>query len=366
MYKAFDNVLHNVLIHDLFSIGVHGKVLQWFLHYLTDRQQQVRTGSSSSSPYLCSRGVPQGSVLGPLLFSLYIREVPSILRPHVDGCVLFADDVTFDRSSNDISMIGHSLSCALSALVPWLSQRGLTVNMTKTTCMLIQPRGTPSCDLLVTYRNTTLLQVDVVRFLGLMVDDRLQWDRHVDYLVAKVSRKVGGLRRSYRQLNIHSRRLYYLSIIQSDLLYGAPAYIHALSARNRARILSLANSGVRAIFGVPPWTASQPLRTYLHLSSILVCVDVRSLSLVYRFINHLLCPLFSSVLHLRTASSGRQTRGTTFNDLLIPSLKHSTPVFPSYVAPLWNCLPPSLRTLSSVHDFKLSCLKHLGCPVRRP
>ena len=180
MTKAFDCVLHHELLSNLFTMGISGVVLKWFHSYLTNRKQRVKVGGTYSDWYSCSRGVPQGSVLGPLLFSLYIRKLPSILQPHVDNTMLFADDISFDCTGSNVDTIGKSLSDALSALLPWLLQRGLNANMLKTHVMLIQPRGTPSCSLHVTYDSQPLQQVSVTRFLGLRIDDRLQWSDQVD------------------------------------------------------------------------------------------------------------------------------------------------------------------------------------------
>ena len=93
-HKAFDRVEHQTLINDLSNIGVRGSALKWFINYLTDRQQQVRCGNTVSAPTSCSRGVPQGSVLGPLLFLLYTRKVPEVLfATKTIKSVLFADDI---------------------------------------------------------------------------------------------------------------------------------------------------------------------------------------------------------------------------------------------------------------------------------
>ena len=111
MSKAFDSVLHHQLLKDLFAMGIsHAALPGWIANYLSCCRQQVRIAGSLSEWYDCTRGVPQGSVLGPLLFSLYIRDAPNVLRPFVDCTILFVDDISFDYSSDQITKIGQSLS----------------------------------------------------------------------------------------------------------------------------------------------------------------------------------------------------------------------------------------------------------------
>ena len=96
--KAFDRVQHQTLINELADIRLTDKALQWFISYLSDRSQQVRVAGSLNEETTCSRGVPQGSVLGPLLFTLYIRALPKIARV---PCLMFADDILLCSSSAD-------------------------------------------------------------------------------------------------------------------------------------------------------------------------------------------------------------------------------------------------------------------------
>ena len=147
MSKAFDRVLHQRLLADLCEIGVSGNVLVWCQNYLTGREQFVCVGVEESDRYDCSRGVPQGSVLGPVLFSIYVRHIPSLLRPFIDHTILFADDVSFDCSRDSITDI---TTCLTQVLVPWCTKRGLSVNMDKTHSMLIHPKGKPSTQMEVT------------------------------------------------------------------------------------------------------------------------------------------------------------------------------------------------------------------------
>ena len=284
MSKAFDCVQHRTLLTDLMDIGLTGAVLKWFASYLSNRQQFVRTSTETGAPYCCTRGVPQGSVLGPLLFSVYTRNIPSLLRSTVDRTIMFADDIDFVCSGTSVDIIGKRLSAGTSLLVPWLQTRGLRVNLQKTQAMLLQPKGTPSCSLSVSFSAHTLQQVSEKRFLGLTVDDRLQWTWQVDRIVQKASRKLGTLRRSQRCLTLSSR-LMYKAVVQADLLYDAAACHHSLSATDRKKITALTRAGVRTVMLAPPLTPTSPLFLKLKLQPLSVIVSVKQLLHIYRFVS---------------------------------------------------------------------------------
>ena len=136
--KAFDRVKHQALIDLLSGIGICDTVLKWFANYLSDRQQRVRVGNRFSSQSACSRGVPQGSVLGPLLFTLYVRDLPSCVDVKV---LMFADDILLFFSGFSIPEIACRLTNAVTSLDSWLTTRGLQMNIGKTQAMFVLPRG---------------------------------------------------------------------------------------------------------------------------------------------------------------------------------------------------------------------------------
>ena len=135
--KAFDRVKHQALIDLLLGIGICDTGLKWFANYLSDRQQRVRVGNRFSSQSACSRGVPQGSVLGPLLFTLYVRDLPSCVDVKV---LMFADDILLFYSGFSIPEIACRLTNAVTSLDSWLTTRGLQINIEKTQAMFVLPK----------------------------------------------------------------------------------------------------------------------------------------------------------------------------------------------------------------------------------
>ena len=136
--KAIDGIKHQALINLLSGIGICNTVLKWFANYLSDRQQRVRVGNRFSSQSACSRGVPEGSVLGPLLFPLYVRDLPSCVDVKV---LMFADDRLLFFSGFSIPEIAWRLTNAVTSLDSWLTTRGLQMNIEKTQAICLSCQG---------------------------------------------------------------------------------------------------------------------------------------------------------------------------------------------------------------------------------
>ena len=141
MSKAFDRVKHSLLTKELAEVGLGGTVLHWFSDYLSRRSQRVVFNDVKGSIRSCTRGVPQGSVPGALLFSIYIRHVPSIFTHSVSQ--LYADDIAFYISGRHIPAIMQQLQADLSALALHLDERGRVLNPTKTQFLLLRRPNTP-------------------------------------------------------------------------------------------------------------------------------------------------------------------------------------------------------------------------------
>ena len=133
--KAFDRVQHQTLINQLADIGLKDNALQWFISNLSDRSQQVTVAGSLSEETPCRRGVLQGSVLGPLLFTLYIRALPEIARV---SCLIFADDNLLFFSSADPLTSSQELTHAVTNMYNWLDDRGLQMNVKKKQAMFVR------------------------------------------------------------------------------------------------------------------------------------------------------------------------------------------------------------------------------------
>ena len=225
--KAFDNVQHDKLLLKLQKLGVGGMVLKWFHSYLCNRTQKVAVGNDSSPSFYCTKGVPQGSVLSPLLFNIYVSDLHDLAKQNNSTLRSFADDMTLYHSDISPVQASKSVSAAVSTLNNELMELGLPINIEKSAALYIHPSApirkvTPSTSTPTILLNGTPIKiVTEMRVLGVIVDNKLSWSPHVESVISKVCRKIGILQRNKHQLTHFARRLFYLAIIQPDLEYAA-------------------------------------------------------------------------------------------------------------------------------------------------
>ena len=177
---------------------------------------------SLSSPLELKIGVPQGSILGPTLFSIYINDLPlSLNKAEVD---IYADDTTIWSSGNTCEEIQQKLQNTLNNTERWFKANGMVPNTTKTKHLLVGTVQNKLChadkdslDLLL--NNTRLDEATDEKILGVKIDKYLKWDKHIDYLISKLNSRICRLKRASGYLTIHCRKLLYNAIIKPILEY---------------------------------------------------------------------------------------------------------------------------------------------------
>jgi len=221
--KAFDSVPRHPLLNKLQDMGLNDHLMRWISDYLTDRKQFVVTdGASSVSSVPITAGVPQGSVLGPLLFNIYINGMANSTS---DGSmVLYADDMLLYRpiaKSEDY----HVLQNDINSLSQWITDNNLQFNGGKCKYMLISRKRNqihPPSPILL--NGTPLDRVEVFKYLGIHISSDLSWSHHIQTLCSKTRRMLGLLyRRFYADADPFTLRQYYLSFIRPHLEYGCEA-----------------------------------------------------------------------------------------------------------------------------------------------
>ena len=221
--------------------------------YLSQRTQNVVLNGSSSN-YFCSfKGVPQGSVLGPLLFNLYVADLPEIAQENRVALPSFADDMSLYCSRTTELEACKDASSAMSVLHQAIQDIGLEINAEKTTSMIISPHRRSQthqqahCSIYCKDKKVSM--VTESRLLGVIVDNNLTWSAHVDTVYSKVARKIGAMKRTSRQLSLKARRSFFLSVIQPDLEYATGACVPSMPESQRQRLLSLWRKAVRCTAG---------------------------------------------------------------------------------------------------------------------
>ncbi len=201
--RAFDTVDHDILVKKLYAYGIRGNILAWFKSYLYKRQQYVYMNKTKSSIQDIICGIPQGSVLGPLLFILYINDL-SKASDHLFS-ILFADDTSIFMEGDTLEQIIYSLNKELDKLSIWLAANKLTLNVLKSYYMIFHRARLKHKDCKVALNNTSLQHVKFTKFLGIIIDDKLSFINHISYIKAKISKGIGILIKTRKYLNKEKR-----------------------------------------------------------------------------------------------------------------------------------------------------------------
>ena len=223
--KAFDTVNHDILIQKLEHYGVRGASLNWFTSYLTGRIQFTYCNSKSSDRRTVTCGVPQGSVLGPLFFLLYINDLPNISNKL--KFYLFADDTNIFYQSNDLDSLQSTVNKELKKLSLWLNANRLALNISKTNFVIFAAKNKPLKNVTLLLNKKAFEQKDHVKYLGILIDSRLTFQAHTNSVLKKISRVTGMMYRIRKCVNEKTLCTIYNSLIYPYILYGVPIWGNA-------------------------------------------------------------------------------------------------------------------------------------------
>ena len=243
--KAFDTVKHSILLRKLHHYGIRGKGNDWITSYLSNRTQSVSVNGATSEMSNVTCGVPQGSILGPLLFIIYINDMHRTLS----NCSVyhFADDTNLIFSHKDPSKITREVNRELEILYDWLCASRLSLNVGKTEFTIFRP---PSASLTnritLTLAGTKIFESLKVKYLGIILDSRLTWKIHIDELCKKLGRTVGMLFKIRYHCNKKVLRSLYFSLFESHLSYGLPVWGSAKQTLIQ-KLFILQKKAIRAI-----------------------------------------------------------------------------------------------------------------------
>ena len=224
--KAFDMLDHSILLEKLKFYGFHQNAIQLCRSYLQNRKQYVDYNGKTSTLLNMRKGVPQGSILGPLFFIIFVNDLPK--ASNTFHSIMYADDTTllasiedFDYSkNNNITEINRNICNELDKFSDWLKCNKLILNATKTKIMVFRTRGRGNVSLSVEINQTHITQVTEFNFLGIIFDEHLSWKSHIDALRVKLSRAIGVLNRLKNFLPNHILRFIYFALIHSHICYG--------------------------------------------------------------------------------------------------------------------------------------------------
>ena len=237
LQKAFDTVDHEILLSKLDFYGVRGKALSWFRSFLTNRSQFVTVSGSDSKSKFMKHGVPQGSVLGPLLFLIYVNDLHIALRYSL--AVLFADDTMLFLQNESLKPIVKQANIDLKLLMHWLKANKISLNTTKTELMIFRPvRKKIDYEVKIKVNGHRLRPSNVVKYLGVYIDEHLNWKHHANFVANKLKRANGALSKLRHYVNRKTLSSLYYSLFHSHVSYAVKIWGQRQTAHaNRILIL---------------------------------------------------------------------------------------------------------------------------------
>ena len=260
--KAFDTVNYDILFMKLNHYGIRGCSLNWFKSYLSDRVQFVSYNNHESSPKTVRCGVPQGSILGPLLFLIYVNDLSCVSNVLLD--IMFADDTNLFLVERQFCNIETVMNAELSKINKWIQVNKLSLNISKTNFMLFKGKKTVDAMPDIQMNDEKISCIDRSKFLGVIIDDKLSWIHHIDHICKKISKSIGILYKLQNFLDTKSLINMYYCFVYPYLQYCNEVWGNAYSIHLN-RLIVLQKRVIRIIAKVDKFHHTDSLFTKFEI-----------------------------------------------------------------------------------------------------
>jgi len=301
--RAFETVNRNVLIDKMRKYGFDDMALKWFRSYLSDRKQMTKVNGKMSGVIDVINGLPQGSKLSNLLFILFIDDM-SYNVPDVD-VNLFADDSLIFVTGKNVLEMNLNLNNALETINDWLKFNSLAINIKKSNAMIIGDNGSTLPDICM--NSEKIETVSVVKYLGVFIDDKLNFECHFEKLKAKINKRVGILRRLSCKLTPRTKEIYLKSIILPCYDYCSTVLLMLDNSR-LSTLQKSVNKAMRIVLSAPYDTSIQFMLDSIKILSLNNRIKLNCLKFIHRTITRGRPLPLSSKFEMRGSNRQRPLR----------------------------------------------------------
>ena len=353
MSKAFDSIRHDILLSKLQNLDFSQGALDWFQSYLSNRQQCVRIGDAVSKVLPLEFGVPQGSILGPVLFTICVNDLLSVPKrclsaSYVDDCKLY---LSFSPAELPTSIL--ALNEDLTRISQWCCKNSLLINPDKTKVLAV---GLPQLlkklsSFSITLFDKEITPVPVVKDLGVLLDTRLSYNQHITEIASKCLFKLYQINRIKHLLDRKTLLLVINSFVFSKLQYCSTVWSNT-SSSNIDKLQKVQNFAGRIILGLRKYDhISDGLRSlkWLPIREKLILNDA---TMMHKCINKLVPDYLADMFKSRSQVHNRQTRSSGALDIPLCRLSTGQRSFAFRGAKLWNSLNDNIKSLKCPRNFR--------------